>query len=321
MNDLAVYGKKSGWTDTLVAPTAIILHHTACGATSNSDHPSLNYIMSPGPYAGKTRAANALLARDGTLHFTSPAYAVYHAGLGGPVTIGGPGKPGSNKIPKDEANRYTFGIEIEAHSSKKVVPYQFGKMDGITDKQLDTLTRFLAALSDMIGWSMDNRRIIFHRSWTDGAFDGNPPLPTHGRKIDLQLPLTLIREETAKHRTGNPNPPKPPTQPIPVPPIVKPPVIIKPPKPKPEPKKPTRITLSLKNLHRGANNKDVLHLQRILMLEDRTYTNATGPGIYGPQTQAAYTRYLIRARQKPSHLVTRTNLTTLSRKYGFNITD
>jgi hypothetical protein len=185
------YGVSKGWTGTQSEPVAIMWHHTAGGSKSTSDHPSLNYCRRPGAYAGKARACNMLLDRKGKLHFIG-AYAQYHAGTGGPLTVAG------KTIPKNSGNSYIYGVEIEASDSHKVVPYKFSDMRNITDLQFEAMSKFSAALCDLMGW--DTKVNIRHQDWTNGGFDGNPVLPTRGRKVDVRLDLNMIRAEVEKYR-------------------------------------------------------------------------------------------------------------------------
>lgn len=181
---LAPYGDRAGWTSTQSAPVGVVWHHTACGSRSTSDHPSLQYVRFPGQYAGQARACNLLIDRRGVLHFVG-AHAQYHAGSGGPVRVAG------RPVGKDLGNRYLYGIEIEASNSDRIRRYKQGDMRGLTRDQWNSTVAFTAALATLMGWSEHTQ--IRHRDWTDGGFDGNPTLPTRGRKIDIQLPLRKIR--------------------------------------------------------------------------------------------------------------------------------
>lgn len=201
---IAPYGDRAGWTSTIEAPVGVVWHHTACGSRSSSDHPSLQYVRFPGRYAGQARACNLLVDRKGVLHFVG-AHAQYHAGQGGPVRVGG------RYVGKDLGNRHLYGIEIEAASSKRVRRYRKGRMRNLTREQWHNTAAFTAALSMLMVWN--DQAQIRHSDWTDGGFDGNPRLPTRGRKIDVQIGLKKIRRIVRRKRNALAEPAPTPTRP------------------------------------------------------------------------------------------------------------
>lgn len=190
---ISPYGTRAGWTGQQSAPVGVVWHHTGCPAKSASDAPSLAYCLRPGPYAGEARACNAVLDRTGRLIFIG-AFAQYHAGTGGPLRMNG------HFVPKDVGNRFLYGVEIEAASSDKIVPYERGQMRGITDDQFAAMSKWCAALADLLEW--DVSAFIRHKDWTNGGVLGNPRLGTYGRKIDVQVPLARIHREVAKYRAA-----------------------------------------------------------------------------------------------------------------------
>jgi hypothetical protein len=40
---------------------------------------------------------------------------------------------------------------------------------------------------------VSSRAVITHAAWTNGGFDGNPRLPTYGRKNDTLVPVKFWR--------------------------------------------------------------------------------------------------------------------------------
>jgi len=272
------YGSSKGWTAVQSEPSAIMWHHTAGGSKSTSDHPSLNYVRFPGSYAGKARACNMLLDRKGKLHFVG-AYAQYHAGTGGAITVAG------KTIPQNAGNSYIYGVEIEASDSHKVVPYKFGDMRNITDLQFEAMSKFSAALCDLMGW--DTKVNIRHKDWTNGGFDGNRVLPTRGRKVDVRLDLDMIRAEVEKYRV-----------------------------------KEVPVELPVVSLTNVRNNvfKDVRIVQRALHKEVGG-SFLLERGVWGKRTTKAYTKWQIKMNAKSKsgkpHL---TSLRKLGKSQGFKVT-
>lgn len=298
------YGSKAGWTSTGATPIAVMWHHTAGGSRSSSDHPSLNYCLNPGRYAGKARACNALLDRTGKFHFIG-AFAQYHAGVGGPIRVNGYG------IPKNTGNRLIYGVEIEAHSTTEIVPYRKGKMRGMTDLQFEAMSKFCAALCDLADW--DTSAVIRHRDWTNGRFDGNPRLRTFGRKIDVGIPLKRIRKSVDSYRASN-----------------KPSETVTAPKPKPQPttpKPPTKPSVTsprlpnvrTRNVRRGKKNNQILLVQKALAREVGL-DYSSGPGVFGPRTEAAYKRWERKLKwAKVNGIPDVKTLGELGKKYGFTV--
>lgn len=298
------YGTAAGWTNTASSPIAIMWHHTAGRATSTSDHPSLNYCLFPGAFSGKARACNAVLDRQGKFHFIG-AFAQYHAGTGGPIRVNG------GFIPKDTGNRLIYGVEIEAHSSSQVVPYKFGDMRGMTDKQLEAMSKWCAALCDLMNWNTTAN--IRHRDWTDGNFDGNPVLPTRGRKVDVGIGLPRIRRSVNSFRnTVKPQEPvtapKPETDPaLPTQPV------------KPSVTPPRLPNVRPINVRRGKKNNDILIVQKALAKEVGL-DYSSGPGVFGPATEAAYKRWERKLKwAKVNGIADMKTLRELGKKHGFTV--
>lgn len=274
-------------------PVGIVLHHTATGLLTPGNMPSLEWCRNPGIYAGEARACQVVVGRDGSLQIIAGRGA-YHAGAGGPYRIAG------NYIPKDLGNRYLIGIEIEAHSSKKVnKKNRQTPKTGINPAQWEAVTKFCAALLDDLGW--DTSAVIRHRDWAPN------------RKIDIGLPLDEVRDDIEALRKPKPKPkPKAPA-------AKKTPAAKKSPaKPKAAPKPIVR----LRNIKPAAKNDEVLIVQKALKKEFPTFDFAAGKGLYGPSTKAAYKRW-----QKSFGLegaeVTGIpdikSLRALGKKYGFTV--
>jgi hypothetical protein len=298
-DDVNPYGTSAGWTSQQSSPVGIVWHHTGCMSRNDgNDAPSLNYVLNPGEFAGEARACNALLDRQGKFHFIS-AYACYHAGLGGPCKVGGA------YVPKDAGNRWLIGVEIEAHSSEDVVPYRPGRMNGVTDLQMVAMSKWCAALCDLMNWPTTAN--IRHSDWTDGGFDGNPVLPTLHRKVDVALPLTMIRKNVREWREN--------AKPTPVP--VKPPVV--PTKPV-EPPVTGKPQVQVHHVQPDRRNPDVLLVQKALSKEvGLDYSSA--PGLFGPKTRIAWMKWELKAGVKfPTGIPTLATLNPLGERYGFTVT-
>lgn len=138
----------------------VILHHTA-----GTD--SLNYIVNTNRYA-PVRACHFLVGRDGQVFVTSGVGA-YHAGRGGPWRFPKAGK--DVIVPKDQGNRYLYGIEIESLGSKRRIDGTDGSMT--VDQVVSTAMLTAALLNAMRpGWrSWPVSRVIRHRDWTSRKID------------------------------------------------------------------------------------------------------------------------------------------------------
>lgn len=179
----------SGWK-----PAGVVLHHTANGGAKGNT-PSLRWVLH-NEYA-PVRACHFLVGRDGTVHVIY-ALGCYHAGKGGPMSVGGV------SIPRDEGNRYLYGIEIESKGTIPSVTAGPGDVDGFTPAQVEATAALSAALVRLLG--KDEGAVIRHRDWAPG------------RKTDVLQPLTYWRPLVrAKLHPIVPVP-------APKPPVVKPPV-------------------------------------------------------------------------------------------------
>ena len=165
-----------------VSPSlGVIMHHTANGGATG-DHPSL-YWMMHNQYA-PVRAAHFLVGRSGKIMCVA-ARGAYHAGAGGPVKVDG------HHIPYNQGNKYLVGIEIESEGTSKSTTARIDQVDGYTPEQIESASKLAAALCDLMGLS--HRGVITHAAWTNGEFDGNPRLPTYGRKNDTLLGVGFWR--------------------------------------------------------------------------------------------------------------------------------
>jgi hypothetical protein len=184
----------SGWK-----PAGVVLHHTANGGAKGNT-PSLRWVLH-NEYA-PVRACHFLVGRDGTVHVVY-ALGCYHAGRGGPMRVGGV------SIPKDEGNRYLYGIEVESKGTKAHVDAGPDDVDGFTPAQVAATTALSAELVRMLG--KDESAVIRHRDWAPG------------RKTDVLQPVgfwrLLIKDRLKPKPVPAPAPaPKPPVQrPAPVP--------------------------------------------------------------------------------------------------------
>lgn len=165
-----------------VSPShGVIMHHTANGG-ARGDHPSL-YWMMHNQYA-PVRAAHFLVGRSGKVMCVASRGA-YHAGAGGPVRVDG------RLIPYNQGNKYLVGIEIESEGTSKSTKARIDEVDGYTPEQIEAASTLAAALCDLMGVSV--KGVITHAAWTNGLFDGNPRLPTYGRKNDTLLSVGFWR--------------------------------------------------------------------------------------------------------------------------------
>lgn len=156
----------------------VMLHHTA-GTNS------LNWVTNSNPYA-PVRACHFLVDKDGTVHVVSGVGA-YHAGEGGPLQF-----PKGPRIPKDQGNRFLYGIEIESLGTSANID---GSDKGMTVEQVVSTALLSAALLNAMrrSWrSYGVFRVIRHRDWTP-------------RKSDVKQDLSWWREAIliAKRNKGN----------------------------------------------------------------------------------------------------------------------
>jgi hypothetical protein len=178
-----------GWASPGIDPykgtsdfCGVLLHHTA-GTNS------LNYIVNTNPYA-PVRACHFLVARDGTVHVVSGVGA-YHAGAGGPWRF--PKRGGDVIVPKDQGNRYLYGIEIESLGTKAAID---GSREGMSVQQVVSTALLSAALLDAMrpSWRVwPVSRVIRHRDWTS-------------RKIDVQQDLNWWHRAIGLARSNRRNP-------------------------------------------------------------------------------------------------------------------
>ena len=148
---------------------AVTVHHTAGKnslhylANENGWLPFCNNIISNGRYNDTDGVA--------TIYAWG---AVWHSGDGGPwPTVAA----------RNSLHLVSWGIEIES----------LGNKQDITDKQIETTSRIIAALRDI---GIPRQHVHRHADWTDGtagvgvdaAAHGVPtPFPTKGRKIDTNV--------------------------------------------------------------------------------------------------------------------------------------
>lgn len=178
-----------GWDSQAIDPfgyspdKGIIAHHTANdGAKGNN--PSVPWQVHNEFYP--VRAAHVNIGRNGLVTVLA-ARGAYHAGSGGPVKVG------SGYVSKDTGNQHFFGIELESEGKSASTTAKVTDTDGITPEQVESFTRLCVALCGLMG--IDEKSLIRHADWTDGGFDGNPWLPTRGRKNDTLVPLKFWRKK------------------------------------------------------------------------------------------------------------------------------
>jgi hypothetical protein len=285
-------------------PIGVMWHHTACHPLATGNMPSLNWCRNPGKYAGKARACHIVVGRDGKFQIIAGRGA-FHLGAGGPLKVNG------TAMPKDQGNRFSIGIEIEASSTTKI-----NKKDRVTPKhgmnpaQFEAVAKFCAALFDEFGWSTD--AAIRHRDWAPG------------RKIDVGIELAVIREAIDGYRKSKPAPPapKPPVaQKPPAPP--KPPVAQKPKPPakKPAPPKPpAKPVVRLIDVQPRKKNQSVGIVQKALQKEVGLAPQATST--FNAATKAAYAKWQTKLGFKGADadgIPGRVSLTKLGRKHGFTV--
>lgn len=262
-------------------PVGLVWHHTACGTFSPGNMPSLNWCRFPGQYAGEARACHLVVGRDGFVQIIAGRGA-YHAGAGGPMNVNG------TYIPKDLGNRYLIGVEIEASSTNKVnKKNKTLPKTGMNPAQLEAVAKFCAALFDIMKW--DTSAAIRHKDWAPG------------RKPDVGIDLSIIREKIDGYRAeAAANPPTPT---------------------KPKPTKPRSPQVRVANAQPGKTNNQVLTLQKALSGEVGL-DYSSGPRIFGPRTTAAYKKWQRKCGLKGAAVNGRPaleDLKALGKKHGFSV--
>lgn len=185
---------QTGWDSKSINPfntgpwAGVVLHHTANGG-ARGDHPSLYWMMN-NSYK-PVRAAHFLIGRSGRIMCTSGSGA-YHAGSGGPLRLNG------TYIAPTQGNAALVGIEIESKGTDPRTDAKVTDVDGLTPQQVDAAVKLTSALLDLMGLNVKN--VIRHADWTNGGFDGNPRLPTYGRKNDVLQPLKWWRRRIRRHQ-------------------------------------------------------------------------------------------------------------------------
>lgn len=185
-----------GWDSAEINPfgpspsMGVVMHHTANGG-ARGNNPSVPWQVRNEFFP--VRAAHVNIGRDGLV--TVLAIGAYHAGAGGPVRIG------SGQVPYNQGNRYLFGIELESKGTSAATNAPVTSVDGITAPQVESATRLCLALCELM--DVDEKSIIRHADWTNGDFNGNPRLPTYGRKNDTLVPLSFWRRQVRKRRRAN----------------------------------------------------------------------------------------------------------------------
>lgn len=152
-------------------PIGVMLHHTGNGTGSSleflrdiyvSDRPLLGYDG----LTGGRRGAALLIDRDGTVHLLRATRGP-QAGDGGPMNLAG------DQIPEDNANGYTYGIEIESQGSSADIKNDTAPGDGFTTAQVEATARSSAALLTLVGKGPDH--LTDHKAWA-AAKQGKPDL-------------------------------------------------------------------------------------------------------------------------------------------------
>jgi len=274
-------------------PVGVVWHHTATGTFTTGNMPSLHWCRFPGVYAGEARACQIVVGRDGFIQIIAGKGA-YHAGAGGPMKVN------DTYIPKDLGNRYLIGIEIEASSTTKV-----NKKDRQTPKngmnpvQLEVVAKYCAALFDILKWPTE--AAIRHQDWAPG------------RKVDVGIDLSVIRERIDAYRV---------TPPVPEVPVVSKPVTKPKPKPPAKPKPEAAPIVRLNSIKPNRKNKQVEIVQAALKKEFRSFDYSSGPGTFGPRTKAAYAKWqkkLGYTDAKATGIPDLKSLQELGKKHGFTV--
>lgn len=189
----------NGWDSQEIDPfgvspsMGILVHHTANGGAAGNN-PSVYWQAEGNPYA-PVRAAHVNIGRDGLVTVLA-ARGAYHAGAGGPVTIG------SGQVPYNQGNKYLFGVELESKGTSANTDAKVTDTDGITPQQVESFTRLACALCELM--EIDEKSILRHADWTDGGPKfGGIWLPTKGRKNDTLVPTTFWRRQVRKRRLMN----------------------------------------------------------------------------------------------------------------------
>ena len=270
-------------------PVGIVWHHTACGALSRGNMPSLNWCRNPGQYTGQARACHIVVGRDGKFQIIAGRGA-YHAGAGGPLKVNG------KVIPKDLGNRHLLGIEIEAASTNKINKknIQTPKWN-MNPAQFDAVAKFCAALFDDLGWDTD--AAIRHKDWAPG------------RKPDVGIELDVIREAIDGYRKSTVPPVKPKPVPVKKPAATKPVPVAKP-------------SIRLSDVQPSKKNNSVKVLQDALKKEVGLNVSATAYGTYNAATKTAYKKWQTSLGYKGADadgIPGLTSLRKLGSKHGFTV--
>jgi len=184
-----------GWDSANIDPfgvspsMGILAHHTGNGG-ARGNSPSVPWQVRNDYFP--IRAAHCNIGRNGEVTILA-ARGAYHAGAGGPVTIG------SGAVPKDTGNRYLYGIELESKGTSASTTAKVTDTDGITPEQVESFTRLACALCELM--EIDEKSILRHADWTDGGPKfGGPWLPTRGRKDDTLVPTSFWRRAVRRRR-------------------------------------------------------------------------------------------------------------------------
>ena len=147
---------------TSFKPISVLLHHTA-GTNSLA-------FMMKGSYP-PVRNAQFLVDRDGTIHCI--ANSAYHAGKGEWEF------PGFT-VPKDDGNRFMYGIEIESLGTSDSVTDGSKDKDGMTAVQVTASAQLTAELCKLMG--VDTEYVIRHKDYAGP------------RKVDVKQSLKYWRK-------------------------------------------------------------------------------------------------------------------------------
>jgi hypothetical protein len=140
-------------------PRGVLIHHT--GGPAEGDAPSLGWMLSDAGFPGPK--AHALVARSGTVHWLTDGGA-NHAGVG----------KGLVDIPRDQGNRYLWGIEVE--STGKARDWPIPQWNAA-----HTVARVLANGDPTVVWR--------HRDYTARKVDTLYDLASHRAAVALPPPL------------------------------------------------------------------------------------------------------------------------------------
>ncbi len=311
-NSLTKAAKKSGVTYDVDAdwlkvdpygkgfqPVGVVWHHTACGALSRGNMPSLNWCRNPGQYAGQARACHIVVGRDGAMQIIAGRGA-YHAGAGGPLKVNG------TVIPKDLGNRQLVGFEIEASSTTKINKNnRETPKHGMNPAQFEAVAKFCAALFDDLGWDTD--AAIRHKDWAPG------------RKVDVGIELDVIREAIDGYRKPKPAPVPAPKPPKPAA-VQKPKPVQKPVPPVPAPKPTKKPVVRLSDLKPRKSNESVAVLQKALHKEVGLAPQVSPT--FNAATKVAYAKWQKKlgfTGADADGIPGKTSLMKLGRKHGFTV--